>query len=189
MTSNTHYQTKEEKIFDYSTKSNADVLKILEGAKGRLAENAGNESALRVFASAQSEALKRGLLHPRTKMKIKRWSAVEVADLLSPFADLAKSVMNNARLPGRGMTHAGGLKLKGEMEINSYTAIRANGVDVVLAAYAERKNDIPYFILRERLSPNDKEMTETGRFTISNLLEEALPRWEALTRLAQGDRD
>jgi len=171
---------------DYSNKSDANLLQILEGSRGRLTENSGNTLARGVFEAAQVEALRRGLLSPRTKTRITKWTAADIEEILLPFTALTKSIPNNARLAGRGITHAGGLKLKGEMAINSYTAIKARGVDVVLVACAKEKGDVPYFILRERRSPTDKEMTERGRFTVANLQAEVLPIWQEFARIAAG---
>jgi hypothetical protein len=72
------------------------------------------------------------------------------------------------------------------MAINSYTAIKARCIDAVLVAYAKEKGDAPYFVLRERRSPTDKEMTESGRFTVANLQAEVLPLWQELARIAAG---
>jgi hypothetical protein len=137
---------------DYSTKSDADLLQILEGARKRLAEDATNQVALKVFDAAQTEAVRRGLLNAHTKARIKAWTAADVEDLLAPFIELTKTVHDNARLRrrGKGFTNAGGKRIKGEMWIDAYTAIKARAIDAELVAYAAKKGDVPNFLLRER---------------------------------------
>lgn len=169
---------------DYSTKSDADVLSMLDGARRRLAENSQNESARRVIDAAEAEAIRRGLLNARTKTRIQKWSAGDVEDLLAPFIDLTRSVPCNTRVEKNGITHAGGLKIKGEMAIDSYTAIKAKHVDAVLVAYAKDRGDVPYFLLLERLSPEAADRTQRGRFEVSTVVDEALPLWRELARAA-----
>lgn len=171
---------------DYSTKSDTDLLQILEGARGRLAEDASNPHARKVFDAAQDEAIRRGFVNPRTKARIKVWTAADVEDLLFEFIELTKTVRGNTRLQDKGFTGAGGKKKRGEMAIDAYTAIKVGSVDAEFVAYAPKKGDVPHFILFERLSPDDAKRTETGRFSVQALLADALPRWRELTRRAGG---
>jgi hypothetical protein len=187
MESDSENQSPKTNVAAYSAKSDADIRQILEGARVRLAASAHNKAARAVFDAAQAEAVRRGLTSTRTTERIKNWTTADVEEVLRPFTELTKSVPNNARLPTKGVTHAGGLRVKGEMAIDSYTAIKTKSVDAMLVAYAREKSDIPHFILLERQSPMDKERTETGRFTAGTLLEEALPRWRLLAQKA-GER-
>ncbi len=53
---------------DYSTKSDTDLLQILDGSRGRIAEDPQNGLARKVFDAALAEAIKRGLVNPVQKL-------------------------------------------------------------------------------------------------------------------------
>ncbi len=73
-----------------------------------------------------------------------RWNPIAVDEALAPFVALSKAVPGNERT---AHTRNGGAKRRGEVWIDTYTAIKANGVNRVFVCYVEERGDEPTFVL------------------------------------------
>src|SRR5687768_13332524 len=69
-----------------------------------------------------------------------RWNPDAVDEALAPFVALSRSVPGNERTPH---TRAGGAKVRGEVWIDTYTAIKANGVNRLIVCFVEKPRDDP----------------------------------------------
>lgn len=73
-----------------------------------------------------------------------RWTRDAVDRALAPFVALSKAVPGNRR---KAHVPGGGGRRSGELWVDAYSGIKANGLNYVLNCFIEKKGDDPIFAL------------------------------------------
>jgi len=106
------------------------------------------------------------------QLSLLEWNQERVTDVLTPFAELTKKIKNNRRVV---YSIAGGGKHKDashpdHLWIDSYTAVKAKGINATFSCHIKHPGDEPTFILTIR--PDDVQS-----YSIQEL-DQALIEWE-----------
>lgn len=122
------------------------------------------------------ELHKRGAF-PRKLHHCLTWNEARMAEALRPFAEMARSVANSRRT---AYTNGGGLRRRPKndperMCVDSYSAIKRNGINAAFAGRIKAPGDEPEF---ELLVNGDKRL-----FKLSEL-GEALEEWKQIAAAA-----
>lgn len=170
-----------------SEKTTAELRIQLENCRRALAVDPGNAKA-QVLAREISAALAGRRGSRRKDWETLEWNPETIKRALEPFVSLTKTVPDNNRTV---FTEAGGAKLRGEAWIETYTSVKANGVNRLFIALVAKQGDDPIFLI-----PSDKAKTPSR--TIADLIEncdhkftvEQLPEaqkiWAQIIRAAGG---
>jgi hypothetical protein len=145
--------------------------------KNLLANNERHGQKDAVVAVVQ-EMARRGIAN-KSHFRHLTWNQDRVAEVLSPFKQVASTVIGNERV---NYTQAGGLKIgrsKNDpdwMWIDSYCGIKTSSINAIFVCYVKRVGDEPLFQLRI------KEGVEQS-FNADGL-EEALEQWKEIAARA-----
>ena len=117
-----------------------------------------------------------------------RWNPVAVDEALAPFVALSKAVPGNKRT---AHTRNGGAKRRGEVWIDTYTAIKANGVNRVFVCFVEKRGDEPTFVLFDENAVRNPHswrdfVAQADRVFGPDRLREALDAWREVAAWAGG---
>lgn len=165
-----------------------DLEKLSMQQLKQLLENCNKQSAkaeARALAKeVASELIKRGEF-ASTRWK-GRWNPEEVAEVLFPFAEIAKEVKNNMRTT---YTTAGGLHIGKKKEdpewkfVDSYSGIKTGNVNATITCYVDRPGDDAWFVLRFANRKNDEDLAVEMEGS-EEILDTVLERWKEIARIA-----
>lgn len=128
---------------DLTDKTPEQPRTMLANAQAALARNPGHPRAAEQARACAAELARRGKARGGDLASI-RWNPDAVDEALAPFVALSRSVPGNERTPH---TRAGGAKVRGEVWIDTYSAIKANGVNRLIVCFVEKPGDDPIFAL------------------------------------------
>jgi hypothetical protein len=128
---------------DLSDKTPEQLRTMLANAQAALGRSPGHPRAAEQARTCAAELARRGKARGGDLASI-RWNPDAVDEALAPFVALSKAVPGNERTPH---TRAGGAKIRGEVWIDTYSAIKANGVNRLLVCFVEKPGDDPIFAL------------------------------------------
>jgi hypothetical protein len=112
-------------------------------------ENALERGAIDLAVSIARELFRLGKLK-RAELAKLRWNERAVAEILQPFADVARTVVRNSRTT---YTNGGGLRRKPKadperMMVDSYSAIKRGKINAAFAGRVKEPGQEPIFELR-----------------------------------------
>ena len=154
-----------------------DYATLTDDQLRNLRVNASKRERQDIVLDVNSELFRRGKL--KSNDATLSWNQERVRLLLSRFVVCSEGVQSNRRTT---YTEAGGLKIGRSKDdpdrkwVDSYTAIKTDGINAVLVCYIPKPGDEPYFELHL-----DGGMVE--RYDLSRL-DEAYQRWETIAKEA-----
>lgn len=160
---------------------------MLANARAMLDRNPGHPEAAAHARACAAELARQGKARGGDLASI-RWNPDAVDEALAPFVALSKTVPGNERTPH---TRAGGARQRGEVWIDTYTAIKANGVNRLVACFVEKPGDEPVFALFDAgaghaLSGWRDVVERADRVFGPGELGEALEAWREVAAVARG---
>jgi hypothetical protein len=170
---------------DLSGKAPEQLRTMLANAQAVLDRSPGHRRAAEQARMCAVELARRGKARGSDLASV-RWNPDAVDEALAPFLALSRSVPGNERTPH---TRAGGAKVRGEVWIDTYTAIKAEGVNRVFVCFVERPGDEPVFVLFDAgvghaLTTWRDVVERADRVFGPDGLEEALDAWREVAARA-----
>lgn len=167
-------------------KTTSELRTQLANCQRVLARDAQNAKA-QAIAKEISAVLASRRGSRRTDWQALDWNPDTIKRALEPFVALTRTVPQNGRTV---FTEAGGAKLRGDSWIETYTSVKANGVNRLFIALVAKQGDDPVFLIpaeRGKSHGTIAQMIEGAEFRFGpDHLDEALRIWAEIIRAAGG---